>query len=117
MSNIAILYCKNIKDHSCVACAKCYKGMDEKNGEFAMHDDITLVAMSDCGGCPGLTVPRVKLLKEVTTSLDRPFDVIHLGTCMKIAMETAGCPIDFEDLKVTLENKFGAKVVLGTHSY
>lgn len=118
MSNIAILYCKNIKDHSCVACAKCYKGMDEKNGEFAMHEDkITLVAMTDCGGCPGLSVPRVKLLKEVTSGLNRPFDVIHLGTCMKMAMETAGCPIDFEELKVTLEKKFNAKVVLGTHSY
>ena len=36
---------------------------------------------------------------------------------MKLAMETAGCPIEFDDLKVTLEKKFGAKVVLGTHSY
>lgn len=117
MAKVAILYCKNIKDHSCVACAKCYKGMAEKNGEFAAHDSIELVAMTDCGGCPGLAVPRVKLLKEVTNNLDRPFDTIHLGTCMKLAMETAGCPIDFEDLQVTLENKFDAKVILGTHSY
>jgi hypothetical protein len=27
MPNVAILYCKRIKDHSCVGCAKCYKGM------------------------------------------------------------------------------------------
>ena len=117
MPNIAILYCKRIQDHSCIACAKCYKGMKEKNGEFARHDEIELVAMTDCGDCPGLTVPRVKLLNELTRNLDRPIDVIHLGTCMKLAMETAECPIDFDDLKVTLENKFGCEVVLGTHSY
>jgi predicted metal-binding protein len=59
----------------------------------------------------------VKLLNELTRSLDRPIDVIHLGTCMKLAMETAECPIDYDDLKVVLEEKFDVEVVLGTHSY
>ena len=52
MAKIAILYCKRVKDHSCIACAKCHKGMHEKNAEFARHDDIELVAMTDCGDCP-----------------------------------------------------------------
>jgi predicted metal-binding protein len=117
MARIAVLYCKRIKDHSCIACAKCYKGMKEKNGEFAQHDEIDLVAMTDCGDCPGLTVPRVKLLSEVVKNLDRKIDVLHLGTCVKMAMETAQCPIDFDALKPTIEKKFGCKVVLGTHSY
>ena len=117
MPKIAILYCKRIKDYSCIACAKCNKGMAEKNGEFAQHEEIELVAMTDCGDCPGLAVPRVKLLSEVTKNLDRPIETIHLGTCIKLAMETADCPIDFDDLKVTLEKNFGIKVVLGTHSY
>ena len=48
MSKIAILYCKRIKDQSCIACAKCYKGMAEKNGTFAEYDegDIELVAIA-----------------------------------------------------------------------
>ena len=117
MSKIAILYCKRVKDHSCIACAKCYKGIKEKHGEFGQHDEIELVAMTDCGDCPGLVVPRVKLLTEVTGNLDRPIDTVHLGTCVKLAMETAKCPIDFDELKVTLEKKFGIKLVLGTHSY
>jgi predicted metal-binding protein len=117
MSKVAILYCKRVKDHSCIACAKCFKGMDEKNGEFAQHDDVELVAMTDCGDCPGLVFPRVKLLKEITGNLGRPIEVLHLGTCMKLAMETAECPIDFDSLKPMLETKFGVKVVLGTHSY
>ena len=117
MAKIAILYCKRIRDHSCIACAKCYKGMSEKNGEFAQHDEIELVAMTDCGDCPGLTFPRVKLLKELTTGLGRPVEKIHLGTCIKLAMETAQCPIDFDEMKILLENKFGVEVILGTHSY
>lgn len=117
MSKIAVLYCKRIKDHSCIACAKCYKGMEEKNGEFGRHDEIELVGMTDCGDCPGLVVPRVKLLGEVATNLGREIETLHLGTCMKLAMETAACPIDFDDLKITLEQKFGLEVVLGTHAY
>jgi predicted metal-binding protein len=117
MAKIAIIYCKRIKDHSCIACAKCFKGMAEKNAEFGRHDDIQLVAMTDCGDCPGLVVPRVKLLTEVAKNLDREIDAVHLGTCVKLAMETAQCPIDFDDLKVTLEKKFNLQVVLGTHSY
>ena len=117
MANVAILYCKRIQDHSCIACAKCHKGISEKNGEFAQHDNIELVAMSDCGDCPGLTVPRVKLLNEITKGLDRPIDVLHMGTCMKLAMETAECPIDYDSLKPVLEQKFGIEVVLGTHTY
>ncbi len=117
MANVAVLYCKKVKDHSCIACAKCYKGMSEKNGEYARHDDITLVAMTDCGDCPGLTVPRIKLLSEITKNLERPVDVLHFGTCMKLAMETGECPIDFDNIKPLLENKFGIEVVLGTHTY
>ena len=117
MARIAILYCKRIKDHSCIACAKCFKGITEKNAEFARHDDIDLVAMTDCGDCPGLVVPRVKLLSELTKNLERPIETLHLGTCMKLAMDTAQCPIDYDELKLILESKFGIKVVLGTHSY
>jgi predicted metal-binding protein len=117
MARIAILYCKRVKDHSCIACAKCYKGMAERNGEFAQHEDIELVAMTDCGDCPGLAVPKVKLLNEITGNLDRSFDTLHLGTCVKLAMETAECPIDFDSFKAVVENKFGVDVVLGTHSY
>ncbi|MFC1563492.1 CGGC domain-containing protein [candidate division KSB1 bacterium] len=117
MTKVAILYCKRVKDHSCIACAKCYKGIAEKNAEFGRYDEIELVAMTDCGDCPGLVFPRVKLLKEITGNLDREFDAIHLGTCVKLAMETAACPIDFDELKTILENKFNIDVILGTHAY
>lgn len=37
--------------------------------------------------------------------------------CAKLAMEAGACPIGFEATKALLENKFGVKVVLGTHAY
>jgi len=117
MTRIGILYCKRIQDHSCLACAKCHKGISERNGEFARHESIELVAMTDCGDCPGLVYPRVKLLSELTKGLDRPIEVLHLGTCMRLAMETAECPLDYDDLKAGLEDSFGVEVVLGTHAY
>jgi predicted metal-binding protein len=117
MAKIAVLYCKKVKDHSCIACAKCYKGMREKNGEYGRHDTIEVVGMTDCGDCPGLVVPRVKVLTETAKNLGEKIDVLHLGTCVKLAMETAQCPIVFDDVKPILEKKFGVEVVLGTHAY
>jgi predicted metal-binding protein len=117
MSKIAILYCERIKDVSCVACAKCFKAVDKKDGEFAKLDEIQVVAMTHCGDCPGLVVPRVKQLMETAKALDTSIDTVYFGTCMKLAMETAACPIDFEFASTTLSKKFGVEVVLGTHPY
>ena len=47
---------------------------------------IEVVAMTDC---PGFVVPRAALLDEITANLDRSIGAIHLGTCVKLAMETA----------------------------
>lgn len=117
MANVAVIYCKKIKDHSCVGCAKCFKGMKEKNGEYGQHDVAEIVGMTDCGDCPGLVVPRAKFLSDVTAKLDRPIEALHLGTCIKLAMNTGNCPINFEKVKPILEEKLGAKVILGTHNY
>ncbi len=117
MTRIAILYCKRIKDHSCIACTKCFKGIREKNAEFGRHDEIDLVAMTDCGDCPGLVAPRVKLLTDTAKEMGRAIETLHLATCMKSAMSTSACPLDYDELKASLENKYGIKVVLGTHSY
>jgi predicted metal-binding protein len=117
MARVAIIYCKRIQDHSCIACAKCHKAIHLKDAEFARHEDIDLVAMTDCGDCPGLVIPRIKLLREIARGLGREFEVVHLGTCVKTAIETAQCPIDFDELKVRLEKDFGLQVVLGTHAY
>jgi hypothetical protein len=48
--------------------------------------------------------------------------LVHGGVprCRGVSLtfpQTAQCPIDFDELKLTLEKKFGIEVVLGTHGY
>ncbi len=54
MTNIAIFYCKKIKDHSCVGYAKCYKAIGESNDEFSRYEDINLVSYDGLRGFAGI---------------------------------------------------------------
>ncbi|MBO8182166.1 MAG: CGGC domain-containing protein [Archaeoglobus sp.] len=119
MTRIAILCCESIRDKSCIACAKCFKGIKEKNGTFEkIEDEIELVGIIGCGGCPGLVVPKMKLFKTCLDSLDMDFDKLFVGTCVKTAIDTGNCPIeDYGLLKNMLEEKFGKEVIIGTHTW
>lgn len=117
---IAVIACKNIKGISCGGgCLKCFKGIAEKAGEYERWKDyeIDLVAMDDCGGCPGIIVPKIKLMTEMGKLYDREIDAVHLGTCVKLATLTAQCPIDVEDLQMIIKDKFQKDLILGTHPY
>ena len=117
---IAILACKNIKGVSCVGgCLKCFKGIAERAGEYERWKDydVEVISMVDCGGCPGVIMPKVKLLMEMCKLFERDVDAIHLGTCIKVAVQTAQCPIDIIELKKTIEEKFKKEVIFGTHPY
>ncbi|MEW6215137.1 MAG: CGGC domain-containing protein [Nitrospirota bacterium] len=117
---IAVIACENIKGISCVGgCLKCFKGIAEKAGEYERWKDydVEVIGMDDCGGCPGVVIAKVKLLMDMCKLLDKDVDTIHLGTCIKTAIETAKCPIDVEDLRKKIETKFNKEVILGTHPY
>jgi predicted metal-binding protein len=103
MKKIAIFYCPRIQNHTCIACMKCFRGISEKNGEFARHEeDIQLVSLTD-----------MDQLKH----MDQTPDVIHLGTCIKMAYEHGNCPMDPDEVKLKLEKKFQKPVIIGTHDY
>ena len=117
---IAIIACKNIKGISCVGgCIKCFKGIAERAGEFSKwkDDEIEVIGMDDCGGCPGIVMPKVTLMMDMGALYDRDFDVIHFGTCVVKATQTAKCPIDLEDLKKKIETNLKKEVVFGTHPF
>jgi predicted metal-binding protein len=117
---IAIIACKNIKGVSCVGgCLKCFKGISERAGEYERWKDydVEVIGMDDCGGCPGVIMPKLVLMKDMGKLYDRDFDAVHLGTCLINATKTAKCPIDVEKLKHLIETKMGKEVILGTHAY
>ena len=70
-----------------------------KNAQFNLYDDIELVAITDCGDCPGLLAQRVLLLIIVIKNIGQVIETIHFGTCVKLLMETAGCSMSFNKLK------------------
>lgn len=118
MAKIAIIGCKRIQDQLCIACEKCLKAISKKEGEFARYqDDIELVALGNCGDCPGLIMPKLTLMKEMSGLLERDFDTIHLGTCVVKAKKTGQCPLDFEQIAKLVKENFGKEVVVGTHNY
>ncbi|NVM57188.1 MAG: CGGC domain-containing protein [Desulfobacterales bacterium] len=119
MKKIAIVFCEKIKDASCVGCIPCFKGIKEFNGEFERYKEegLEVVSMTSCGNCPGLVIPRIKLITGFAKVVDREIDVIHLGTCVKKAMETAQCPLDGEKVAAMVKKGFEKPVVVGTHTY
>ena len=116
---IAIVGCKRIQDQLCVACEKCLKAISEREGEFARYkdDDVELIALGNCGDCPGLIMPKLTLMNEIAAGLNRNYDIIHLGTCVVKAKKTGECPLDFDKIATLVRENFGKEVVIGTHNY
>ena len=120
MAKVAIIGCKRIQDQLCIACEKCFKAIALREGEFARYkddDELELVALGNCGDCPGLIMPKLTLMEEIAASIDRKYDIIHLGTCVVKAKKTAACPLDFEKIAHLVKENFGKEVVIGTHNY
>jgi len=119
MAKVAIVGCKRIQDQLCIACEKCLKAMALREGEFARYkdDDLELVALGNCGDCPGLIMPKLTLMKEIAAGLDREYDIIHFGTCIVKAKKTGECPLDFDKLAGLIKDNFGKELVIGTHNY
>jgi predicted metal-binding protein len=119
MTRVAIVGCRRVQDHLCIACAKCLKAIRKRDGEFKRYenDEIELVALGDCGDCPGLVVPKVTLMNEINTMIGNEFDVIHFGTCVVKAKNTGQCPLDFEKITKIMKDKFDKNVIIGTHDY
>lgn len=119
VAKIAILGCKRIQDQLCVACAKCLKAMDLREGEFSRYENqkVELVGLGDCGDCPGLIMPKITLMNEVIAAIHRDYEVIHLGTCVLKAKLAGKCPLDLDALASLIPAKFEKEFVVGTHPY
>ncbi len=117
MAKIGILTCEKINDNLCIGCMKCHKAISEKVGTFQDYDEIETVFWTHCGGCPGLFMPKMVLVDELADKMGREYDTVHIGTCIVKAVKTAGCPLDLDDMKAKIEEKWGKKVVIGTHPW
>ena len=117
MVKAIIISCDNIRDRFCIGCERCLTAARERQGEFEKFDKVDIVGFVSCGGCPGYIVPKLKLFNKWIEGYD-DYEVVFIGKCITVAIETGQCPIgDVNKLKELIETKFEKKVVIGTHPW
>ena len=104
---IGIIIC--YRYHSCAG-GKCFRSMQNKDGAFNIYKDnidLKLVGYTTCGGCPGGNIEYApeEMIKNGA-------DVIHFATGFVVGYPP--CPY-IDDFKNFIEEKYGVKVVIGTH--
>ena len=88
---------------------KCFRAMRNREGAFDVYKqtDVELVGFTTCDGCPGGNIEY--LGQEM---VGNGAEVIHLATGLVVGYPP--CPY-IETFKAFLEERFGVKVVIGTH--
>ncbi|OGU54091.1 MAG: CGGC domain-containing protein [Ignavibacteria bacterium RBG_13_36_8] len=105
-TKVGIIICNRY--HTCAG-GKCFRAMRNKEGAFSIYKDteLELVGFTTCDGCPGGNVEYAgdEMVKNGV-------EVIHLATGFLVGYPP--CPY-INTFKEYLENKYSAKVVIGTH--
>ncbi len=103
---IGIIICDRYRQ---CAGGKCFRSMKNREGAFNIYKgrDIELVGYTTCNGCPGGNIEYAgdEMVKNGV-------DVIHLATGLVVGYPP--CPY-IDTFKSFLEEKYGVKVVIGTH--
>lgn len=106
MLKIGIIICDRYR--TCAG-GKCLRSMRNREGAFAQYagQEIELVGYTTCDGCPGGNVEYTgeEMVKNGA-------QVIHLATGLLVGYPP--CPY-INTFKAFLENRYGVRVVLGTH--
>lgn len=112
MPKVLIVACGSYAETSnpCVGDWKCLYSAAEKKGPFAEYsDEVKVVGFLRCK-CPGRSlVANIAMAKEKTD-----FEVVHLANCL-VKAKPACKNHDLDELVKMIQEKTGAKVVLGTH--
>ncbi|MFA7468447.1 MAG: CGGC domain-containing protein [Desulfotomaculaceae bacterium] len=112
--NVLIVSCGSYasQGYGCPGTWKCMKAAAFNEGKFSEYQEpVKVVGYLECECAGRQLIPNIGCVKA---NVD--FDVIHLSSCMVNAWP--GCPyMDINELAKKIEEKFGVKVVKGTHNY
>ncbi len=106
MVKIGIIICDRYRN---CAGGKCFRALRERKGAFSIYknEEVEVVGYTTCGGCPGGNIEYAPAEMKKNGA-----EVIHLATGFLVGYPP--CPwIDY--FKKFIEEKYGLKVVLGTH--
>lgn len=105
-TKIGIIICNRY--HTCAG-GKCLRSLRNREGSFSIYkeQEVELVGYTTCAGCPGGNIEYAgdEMVKNGA-------QVIHLATGLLVGYPP--CPY-IDVFKSFLENRYGIKVVLGTH--
>ncbi len=113
MKKVMVVSCGAYMDdgYGCPGEWRCLKAATMGDGSF--DEESQVIAFLKCN-CPGR--PIMSNIGMTLKALEMKPDAIHLSSCMVNAKP--GCPyMKPEDLAKMIEDKFGIKVVAGTHAY
>jgi len=114
MEKILIVGCKRAMDDVCIGCSRCMVGFNRRAGEFERYkdQDAELIAMINCGDCPGATIiTRLAQIKLWNKAVDETITKIHIGPCI-----VDHCP--HKDIIIgKIKAKSGVEVIEGCHPY
>ena len=106
-TKIGIIICDRYR--TCAG-GKCFRALKNRDGAFNIYnkeDDLELVGYTTCGGCPGGNIEYTpeEMIKNGA-------EVIHLATGFVVGYPP--CP-HIEHFTKFIPEKYGVKVVIGTH--
>jgi len=106
-TKIGIIICDRYRE---CGGGKCLRSLRNREGAFSIYgkdENVELVGYTTCGGCPGGNIEYVpeEMIKNGA-------EVIHFATGFLVGYPP--CPY-IDHFKRFIEEKYGIKVVLGTH--
>lgn len=106
MKKIGIIICHRY--HTCAA-GKCLRSLYNREGAFSIYKDeeIQLVGITTCGGCPGGNVEYAPAEMKKNGA-----EIIHLATGLVVGYPS--CPY-LDAFCSFIPEKYNMKVVIGTH--
>jgi predicted metal-binding protein len=106
-TNIGIIICDRYRD---CAGGKCFRSLKNREGAFDIYskdEEVNIVGYTSCGGCPGGNIEYAPEEMKKNGA-----EVVHLATGFLVGYPP--CPY-IDHFKRFIPEKFGLKVVLGTH--
>ncbi len=104
---IGIVICHRY--HNCAG-GKCFRALQNREGGFSIYgkdEDVEIAGYTTCGGCPGGNIEYTP--EEM---IKNGVEVIHFATGMVVGYPPC---TRINHFKNYIEQKFGVKVVVGTH--
>ncbi len=103
---IGIIICDRYK--TCAG-GKCFRAVDNREGAFSIYKDmdVEVAGFTTCGGCPGGNI-------EYAPEEMKNNGVTHIHFATGFLVGYPPCPY-MEHFKNFIEEKYGIKVIPGTH--